>query len=122
MVYQTKDLPEMPSKTFVNPMEHSALHQEKIQILSRLIKESTLTLEEALLLLQEEEQPAPVSIPSYMPGTTTPWSQPYFGTGTLPLSGTITVPNGTGVHFTNTTATTYSNPDTPQTLTADLNT
>lgn len=99
-------------------MEHSQLHQDKIQILSRLIKESTLTLEEALVLLQEEEQ----STPSYVPGTTASWSNPYYGSGTLPLTGTITVPNGTGIHFTNTTATTYSNPDTPQTLTADLNT
>lgn len=105
-------------------MEHSTLHQEKIQILSRLIKESTLTLEEALLLLQEEEQPAPVSTPSYTPGTTTPWSNPYYGSGTLPLTGTITVPcthGGIGLHNTTTTAT-YPNLNTPQTLTADLNT
>lgn len=99
-------------------MEQSALHQEKIQILSRLIKESTLTLEEALVLLQEEEE---------QPVVSAPWSNPYYGSGTLPLSGTITVPNGTGMHFSTTTtypttATTYHNPDTPQTLTADLNT
>lgn len=101
-------------------MEHSALHQEKIQILSRLIKESTLTLEEALVLLQEEEKESSViSTPSFRMGTTQ-WSQPYFGSGTIPLSGTvntISFPTGT----TSTTATTF-NPDTPQTLTADLNT
>lgn len=34
----------------------SKLHKTKIEILSRLIKESSLTLEEALLLLQEEKQ------------------------------------------------------------------
>lgn len=103
-------------------MEHSELHQEKIQILSRLIKESSLTLEEALLLLQEEEEIAPVSTPSYIPGTTTPWSNPYYGSGTLPLTGTITVANthsGIGLHNTTTT---YPNLNTPQTLTADLNT
>lgn len=103
-------------------MQHSELHQEKIQILSRLIKESTLTLEEALVLLQEEEQPAPVFTPSYIPGTTTPWSQPYFGTGTLPLTGTITVPNGTFTTTNTANTATLFNPDTPQTLTADLNT
>jgi hypothetical protein len=105
-------------------MEHSELHQEKIQILSRLIKESSLTLEEALLLLQEEEEIAPVSIPSYIQGTGTPWSNPYYGSGTVPLTGTITVSNahgGIGLHNTTTTAT-YPNLNTPQTLTADLNT
>lgn len=68
------------------------LHQKKIQILGRLIKESSLTLEEALLLLEheEEEQPAQVA-PSFSPwhGTTNPYfTQPY-----TPLTGTITVPN-----------------------------
>ena len=50
------------------------LHAEKLAILSRLIKESSLTLEEALLLLKEEEQsismppisvPAPINIPHH---------------------------------------------------------
>ena len=100
-------------------MEHSTLHQEKIQILSRLIKESTLTLEEALVLLQEEkEQPAPVSTPGFMPGITTISPQPYFGTGIIPLSGTVNVANGTGVSFMNNTTSTY----TPSTPLADLNT
>jgi len=100
-------------------MEHTELHQEKIQILSRLIKESSLTLEEALLLLQEEEEITPVSTPSYLPGTTTPWSHPYYGSGTIPLSGgTISFANGTGVTNNTTTSTTY----TPSTPSADLNT
>ena len=36
-------------------MDNQELHTQKVTILSRLIKESSLTLEEALLLLQEEE-------------------------------------------------------------------
>jgi len=58
----------------------STLHKQKITILSRLIKESSLTLEEALLLLEEEQ---PDKIPMSTPGTTTQWIQPYsFGTYT----------------------------------------
>jgi|LauGreDrversion4_2_1035121.scaffolds.fasta_scaffold382603_2 hypothetical protein len=37
-------------------MENTELHAQKVTILSRLIKESSLTLEEALLLLKEEEK------------------------------------------------------------------
>jgi hypothetical protein len=37
-------------------MENTPLHAQKVTILSRLIKESSLTLEEALLLLKEEEE------------------------------------------------------------------
>jgi hypothetical protein len=36
-------------------MDNQELHTQKVTILSRLIKESSLTLEEALLLLKEEE-------------------------------------------------------------------
>lgn len=36
-------------------MDNKELHTQKVTILSRLIKESSLTLEEALLLLKEEE-------------------------------------------------------------------
>jgi hypothetical protein len=39
------------------------LHSEKVTILSRLIKESSLTLEEALLLLREGEE-TPIEKPS----------------------------------------------------------
>jgi hypothetical protein len=36
-------------------MENQDLHAQKVTILSRLIKESSLTFEEALLILKEEE-------------------------------------------------------------------
>lgn len=36
-------------------MENTDLHTQKVTILSRLIKESSLTFEEALLILKEEE-------------------------------------------------------------------
>lgn len=50
----------------------TALHTEKISILSRLIKESSLTLEEALLLLKEEEQELEDAKPEpYVPQTST---------------------------------------------------
>lgn len=57
-------------------METVDLHAQKVTILSRLIKESSLTLEEALLLLKEEEkeeepsavEPGPVP---YHPQTST---------------------------------------------------
>ena len=77
------------------------LHQQKIQILCRLIKESSLTLEEALLLLQEEqvEKTPVITQPS-----TFPWTpSPYIGSGT-PLSGTITTGTGT-IMFSNTNST-----------------
>ena len=39
------------------------LHAQKVAILSRLIKESSLTLEEALLILKEEEpKQAPINL------------------------------------------------------------
>jgi len=44
-------------------MENTDLHTQKVTILSRLIKESSLTLEEALTLLKEEEpKQAPINI------------------------------------------------------------
>jgi hypothetical protein len=103
-------------------MENTSLHTQKVAILSRLIKETSLTLEEALLLLQEDEQPAPVFTPSYTPGTSTPWSNPYYGSGTIPLSGTVTTNASTGVYnFSNTDNTTTTVTLTPSTPTADLN-
>jgi hypothetical protein len=80
-------------------METQELHAQKVTILSRLIKESSLTLEEALLLLKEEEQVEEdvVQEPKYVPQTgtstwtTTPYtvSYPiYQGSGTMPLTGT----------------------------------
>jgi hypothetical protein len=40
-------------------MENKDLHAQKVTILSRLIKESSLTFEEALLILKEEEPKQP---------------------------------------------------------------
>jgi hypothetical protein len=104
-------------------MEYTELHQQKIQILGRLIKESSLTLDEALVLLKEDVQPVFQPTPSYVPGLTGPWTPPIiYGNGTLPLTGTIAVKDSYGgLGFNNTTTTAlYSN--TPQTPTADTNT
>jgi len=60
-------------------MENTELHTEKVKILSRLVKDNTITLEEALLLLKEEE-PTPLNfgnIPNTSTGTwttTTPYT------------------------------------------------
>jgi len=104
-------------------METSNLYVEKVKILSRLVKESTLTLEEALLLLKEEKVvEEPVSSPSYIPGTVTPWIQPYvYGSSTTsPLTGTVTTNDKSGIYnlsngTNNTTTVTLNTP------TADLN-
>lgn len=60
-------------------MDNQELHTQKVTILSRLIKESSLTLEEALLLLQEEEQPVEEPKQVYVPqtGTSTWTTNPY---------------------------------------------
>jgi hypothetical protein len=49
-------------------MENTSLHAQKMAILGRLIKESSLTLEETLLLLKEEQQPIVIQQPA-SPGT-----------------------------------------------------
>lgn len=100
-------------------MDNQELHTQKVTILSRLVKESSLTLEEALLLLKEEEDV--VQEPKYVPQTgtstwtTNPSTNPYTVTYPTFLSGISssgTVPlTGSNVMFTNTIA------DTP----ADLN-
>jgi hypothetical protein len=62
-------------------MENKELHTEKVKILSRLVKESSLTFEEALLLLKEEEkeeQPASIGTSGY--GTLTVGNYPPLGT------------------------------------------
>lgn len=105
-------------------MENTSLHTQKVAILSRLMKETSLTLEEALLLLQEDEQPAPVFQPSYIPGTSTPWTNPYYGSVTIPLTGSVTTNASTGTYNfgnggSNTTTTTHTITD--STPTADLN-
>jgi hypothetical protein len=69
------------------------LHIQKVTILSRLIKETSLTLEEALLLLKEEEkekEPATIGTSGY--GTLTVGSYPPFGTWSTGTSTTYTVP------------------------------
>lgn len=114
-------------------MENPTLHTQKVTILSRLIKESSLTLEEALLLLQEEDVQEsvqrPVQQPVWTPGTTTPYVQPYlYGTsaGTSPLTGVVTTgANGNGI-LVNTSgsigvSTTASSFTPSSTFTADLN-
>ena len=100
-------------------METPTLHTQKVTILSRLVKESSLTLEEALLLLKEEEVAETTVAPSWVPATVSPYIQPYAGSGILPLtgsSGTFTVNTSNGAC---TTTTAFLN--TPSTPTADLN-
>lgn len=104
-------------------MENPTLHTQKVAILSRLVKESSLTLEEALLLLKEDVQESVQKSvqPTWTPGTTTPYIQPYFG-GSVPLTGTITVPsNGLVFNTTGSVSTTTSAFTPSSTFTADLN-
>jgi hypothetical protein len=87
-------------------MENTPLHAQKVTILSRLIKESSLTLEEALLILKEEEEEI-VSQPTFTPstGTGTTWINPYlqpYG------SGSITFNNGTTTWSSGSSTTTVS--------------
>lgn len=89
-------------------MDNQELHTQKVTILSRLVKESSLTLEEALLLLKEEEvieEPKREYVPQTGTSTwtTTPYtvSYPTFLSG-IP-SGTISS-TGSNVTFTNTIA------------------
>jgi len=102
-------------------METPTLHTQKVTILSRLVKESSLTLEEALLLLQEEEviESTPTVVnPGITPGST--WIAPYHGTFPFMASGTgsgtITLSTS---NLGSTTTTAFLN--TPSTPTADLN-
>jgi hypothetical protein len=86
------------------------LHAQKVAILSRLIKESSLTLEEALLILKEDEvESTVVSTPGW---STTPWTvpitNPYVGSGTI---------NGNPITFTS--SSTYLT-GSASTFTADL--
>lgn len=79
------------------------LHEQKVVILSRLIKDSSLTLQEALLLLQEEEKEAtPVTTPITNPGT---WSTnpSWINSTPLKLHGRGITTTDTGMlHFTTT--------------------
>ncbi len=75
------------------------LHVQKVTILSRLIKETSLTLEEALLLLKEEEkEPATIGTSGYSTITVPPLGTWSTGTSTMPLyfsstSGSSTITN-----------------------------
>ena len=75
------------------------LHVQKVTILSRLIKETSLTLEEALLLLKEEEkEPAIIGTSGYSTITVPPLGTWSTGTSTMPLyfsstSGSSTITN-----------------------------
>jgi hypothetical protein len=60
-------------------MENTELHTEKVKILSRLVKDNALTLEEALLLLKEEEQSS-VTVGSGSGYGTITTNYPPFGT------------------------------------------
>jgi hypothetical protein len=74
-------------------MENKELHTEKVKILSRLVKESSLTFEEALLLLKEEEkEEQPVSIGTSGYGTLTVGNYPPLGTWSTGTSTTYVVP------------------------------
>jgi hypothetical protein len=99
-------------------MENTSLHTQKVAILSRLVKESSLTLEEALLLLKDEEiEDTPVQVsPSWIPVTSTPYTQPYFGSVISPLTGSSTGTVTVNTSGSNTTTTFSLN-----TPTADLN-
>ena len=113
-------------------MENS-LHTQKVEILSRLIKESSLTLEEALLLLKDEEPVEPTQVP-YTPLPYKTWNpgmgtstglNPHLGSiQTTPLQnggyGTINTLNSTNLLSGNSTTTTLLK--THATYTADLNT
>lgn len=70
-----------------------SLHVQKVAILSRLVKETSLTLEEALLLLKEEEkEEQPVSVGTSGYGTLTVGSYPPLGTWSTGTSTTYVVP------------------------------
>ena len=89
-------------------MENQELHAQKVTILSRLIKENYLTLEEALLLLKDEE-PKQASV-QFLTSS---------GTAIYPNSGTST----RGINypsFISTTGSTFTN--TAVDNSADLNT
>lgn len=92
------------------------IHTQKVTILSRLIKESSLTFEEALLLLKEEEEDVDQELVNnyqeedYIPQTSTgTWITTNVPHGTYPptfISGfgstTTTLPLGSNISFTNT--------------------
>jgi hypothetical protein len=82
------------------------LHQQKVTILSRLVKDNQLTLEEALLILKEEEkEPAEITVAPYNPNGigTIQWNpMPYTSTGTLLVNTNGNVGIGTTTSSSNT--------------------
>jgi len=80
------------------------LHAEKVTILSRLIKESSLTLEEALLLLREgeEEKEENIKTPS-IPLTGYIYSTGTIGTGTTSPTNRMTIGSNGSVTFSSST-------------------
>lgn len=80
-------------------MENQELHAQKVTILSRLIKENYLTLEEALLLLKDEEpKQAPINIVNGGSGTI---SYPSLGTWST-IANYPSFISTTGTSFINT--------------------
>lgn len=82
-------------------MENQELHAQKVTILSRLIKESSLTLEEALLLLKDEQEEA---IINQAPPMTSTGSWSTYAPNYITTTGTTTMPLGANISFTNTIA------------------
>ncbi len=91
-------------------MENTPLYKEKVEILGRLIKASSLTLKEALILLKDEE---PVS---QVPGQVSPWwgvpPESFTGSGTV-TGGFVTTTTTANAYPTghSTTDTTILPPD-----------
>lgn len=93
-------------------MENTPLHAQKLAILSRLIKADQLTLEEALLLLKDEQE-APVIQPWQTP--TYPRTSPYwYGSPTI-----ITSSSGTNLFNGGNSSMTFMDTGTPSTLTSN---
>lgn len=64
-------------------MENTELHGQKLAILSRLIKDSSLTLEEALILLQDEPVETQQETVAPQAPHWNPWQNPLTSPGTI---------------------------------------
>jgi len=84
-------------------MENKDLHAQKVTILSRLIKESSLTFEEALLILKEEEPKQP-SVQFLNSSTGTAYHVPNLGTWSTTGVPTFLSMSGGTSSITNTIA------------------
>lgn len=87
-------------------MENTELHTEKVKILSRLIKESSLTLEEALLLLREEIHEEEKVEESSLPTTGYIYSGSSLGMSTITPSHKLTIGSSGTLSFGSTTTNT----------------